>query len=174
MRVEGTGMILHDYTISALGHLAHSTQRDSANLPREAVDNAGRLLDAHGNSFKARVPLKGFGHIDLHWKSDDFSCALATFSIAEEMLSTDVVLSGLRPEADRKVQQAAYAMVQELCQSAGEQASDGLLRADQRPAVACIRWSTKERKGMDVVMDLEICLAAAFLEHALGSVKFLV
>jgi len=27
---------------------------------------------------------------------------------------------------------------------------------------------------MDVVMDLEICLAAAFLEHALGSVKFLV
>jgi hypothetical protein len=167
-------MILHDYTISALGHLAHSTQRDTASLPREAVDSAGRLLDAHGNSFKARVPLKGFGHIELRWKSDDLSCALASFSLDEEMLSTDAVLSGLRPEADRKVQQAAHAMVQELCQGGGEQASDGLLRANERPAVACIRWSTKERKGMDVVRDLEICLAAAFLERAFGSVKYLV
>jgi len=167
-------MILHDYTISALGHLARSTQRETANLPREAVDNAGRLLDAHGNLFKARVPLKGFGHIELHWKSDDFSCALATFSLDEEMLSTDAVLSGLRPEADRKVQQAAHAMVQELCQEVGEQASDGLLRAGERPAVACIRWSTKERKGMDVVRDLEICLATAFLERGFGSVKHLV
>jgi hypothetical protein len=118
--------------------------------------------------------LKGFGHIELHWKSDDFSCALATFLLDEEMLSTDVILSGLRPEADRKVQQAAHAMVQELCQSAGERATDGLLRADQRPAVACIRWSTKERKGMNVVRDLEICLAVAFLERGFGSVKHLV
>jgi hypothetical protein len=138
------------------------------------VKNAGRLLDSHANSFKARIPLRGFGHIELQWQSDDFSCALATFSIEDEMLSTDVVMSGLRPEADRKVQQAAHAMVQDLCQAAGEQSSDGLLRADQRPAVACIRWSTKERKGMDVVRDLEICLAVAFLERGFGSVTLLV
>src|SRR4030042_1975970 len=113
-------MILHDYTISALGHLARSTQRNTSSLPREAVDNAGSLLDNHANTFKARIPLRGFGHIELHWKSDDFSCALATFSLEEEMLSTDAVLSGLRPEADLKVQQAAHAMVQQLCQGAGE------------------------------------------------------
>jgi len=167
-------MILHGYTISALGHLADSSRQDTESLPRDAVVNAGRLLDSHANTFKARIPLRGFGHIELQWNSDDFSCALATFSLDDEMLSTDVVLSGLRPEADKKVQQAAHAMVQDVCQAAGERAADGLLRADQRPAVACIRWSTKERAGMNVVRDLEICLAAAFLERGQRSLKFLV
>ena len=166
-------MTVHDYTISALGHLARSARLDSTDLPREAVDNAGRLLDAHGNSYRARVPLKGFGHIELHWKSEDFSCALATFSLDEEMLSTDVILSGLRPEADRKVVQAAQAMVQDLCDAVGEPSTDGLLHADKRPAVACIRWSSQERKGMDVVRDLELCLAVAFLERGQRSARLL-
>ena len=167
-------MLLHSYTVSALGHLADSGKQDTENLPRAAVDNAGRLLDSHANTFKARIPLKGFGHIELDWQSDDYSCALATFSLDAEMLSTDVVLSGLRPEADRKVQEYANAMVERLCQAAGERATDGLMRANRRPAVICIRWSTRERAGMKVVRDLEVCLAAAFLEHGQRSLKFLV
>ncbi len=164
-------MILHHYTISAMGHQADSQEQDRSRVPRSAVEAAGRLLDRHGNSFQARIPLKGFGHIDLHWKSEDFSCALATFSVEDEMLSTEVILSGLRPDADRAVQQAAQAMVRETCESSGERASEGLLRADKRPAVACIRWSSREREGMDLVMDLEICLAAAFLDRSFQAGK---
>ena len=167
-------MLLHSYTISALGHLADLSKQDTANLPRGAVDNAGRLLDSHANTFKARIPLRGFGHIELDWKSEDYSCALATFSLDDEMLSTEVVLSGLRPEADRKVQETAHAMVEQLCQAAGEKASDGLMRANGRPAVIFVRWSTKERAGMNVVRDLEVCMAAAFLERGQRSLKFLV
>jgi len=164
-------MILHRYLISAVGYLTGSREQDSARLPRSAVENAGQLLDLRGNSFQVRLPLQGFGHIDLHWKSEDFSCALANFSFEGEMLSTEVVLSGLRPDADRKVLEAAQGTVQEVCESAGERAAEDLLRADKRPAVACIRWSTKERKGMDRVTDLEICLAAAFLERAFHTAK---
>ena len=164
-------MILHRYIVSAVGHLADSQELETSRVSRSAVEDAGRLLDLHGNTFQARLPLKGFGHIELHWKSEDFSCALATFSVEDGMLSTDVILSGLRPEADQKAQQSAQAMVQQVCESGGEQAAEGLYRADQRPAVACIRWSTKERKGMDLVMDLEICLATAFLYRAFRAVK---
>jgi hypothetical protein len=164
-------VILHRYTVSAVGHLADAREQDSIRLPRSAIENAGRLLDLHGNSFQARIPLKGFGHIELRWKSDDFSCALATFVVEDDMLSTDVVLSGLRPDADRKAQQSGQAMIQDVCKSVGETAAQGLFLADKRPAVACIRWSTKERKGMDLVMDLEICLAAAFLERGFHTSK---
>ena len=158
-------MILHRYIVSALGHLVDSGQRDSSRIPRSAVENAGRLLDANGNKFQARIPIKGLGHIQLDWRSDDYSCAMASFIAGEEMLSTDAILSGLRPDADRKVLESAQAMVRELCQSAGEKAADGIYRTDKRPAVACIRWSTQEREGMDLVEDLELCLAAAFLER---------
>jgi hypothetical protein len=164
-------MILHRYTISALGHLAGSSEQNCAALPRSAVEDAGRLLDRHGNKFQARVPLKGFGHVELRWKSDDFSCALATFTAEDDMLSTDVILSGLRPDADRMLQQSAQAMVRQVCQSGGEQAAEGIYHADKRPAVACIRWSAKEGKGMAQVMDLEVCLATAFLERAFDTVK---
>lgn len=167
-------MVVHSYTISALGHLAASGRLDTGNLPLEAVDNAGRMLDTHANTFKARIPLRGFGHIELDWKSEDYSCALATFSLEDEMLSTNVVLSGLRPEADRKVQEAANAMIEQVCQAAGEPAADGVLRATRRPAVMCIRWSSKEHTGMNVVRDLEMCLAAAFLDRGQRSLKYLV
>jgi len=88
-----------------------------------------------------------------------------------DILSTDVILSGLRPEADHKAQQSGQSMIQDVCKSVGKTAAEGLFRADKRPAVACIRWSTKERKGMDVVMDLEICLATAFLERGFDTAK---
>ncbi len=167
-------MIVHSYTISALGHLAHRSQQDTGNLPSDAIDNAGRLLDSHANTFKARIPLKGFGHVELDWKSEDYSCALATFSFEDEMLSTNVVLSGLRPEADRKVQQSANAMIEQVCRAAEVPAADGLLRATRRPAVLYIRWSSKEHTGMSVVRDLEMCLAVAFLDRGQRSLKFLV
>ncbi|MFB3776831.1 MAG: hypothetical protein ACE141_04445 [Bryobacteraceae bacterium] len=158
-------MILHRYTVSAVGHLADWREMETSRLPRSAVEDAGELLDSHGATFQARIPVKGFGHIELRWKSEDFSCAVATFAAEDDMLSTDVVLSGLRPEADGKAQQAGQAMIRDVCKSASEVATDGLLRADKRPAIACIRWSTRQRTGMDLVNDLEICLAAAFLER---------
>jgi hypothetical protein len=167
-------MILHSYTISALGHIADSSKRDTDDLPADAVNNAGRLLDSHASTFKARIPLKGFGHIELDWRSEDYSCALATFSLDDEPLSTNVILSGLRPEADRKVLQSAYAMIRQVCETAEERPADGLLRVTQRPTLACIRWSTRERTGMNVVRDLEMCLAAAFLDRGFKSTRFLV
>ncbi len=142
-------------------------------MPRSAVENAGRILDHRGNSFQARLPLGDFGHIELRWKSDDFSCALATFAADNEMLSTDVILSGLRPEADLNAQQSGQGMIQELCTDAGETVAEGLFQAKERPALICIRWSTKERKGMDMVRDLEICLATAFLERGFQASKWM-
>jgi hypothetical protein len=138
---------------------------------RPAIENAGRILDSKGSSFQAVMPLPGFGQIELRWKSDDFSCALVSFVADGEMLSTDAILSGLRPEADRKVQQAGHALIQDLCNSSSESAAEGVLGADRRPAIICIRWSTAERKGMNLVRDLEMCLAIAFLERGFQTAK---
>jgi hypothetical protein len=166
-------VVLHEYTISALGHLAGYRERETAKLGLSAVEGAGMLLDRHGGVFQARMAVKGFENLKLHWKSEDYSCALATFSADEEVLSAAVIMSGLRPEADAKVRGAAQGMIESFCRAAGEPASDGLMRADKRPMVACIRWSTKDRKGMSEVRDLEVCLAAAFLARAFDNVKWL-
>jgi hypothetical protein len=87
------------------------------------------------------------------------------------MFSTVVILSGLRPEADSKVQIAIQGMLNEVCLAAGETVSDDLLKMDRRPAVACIRWSSSEEKGMDVVRDLELCLAAAFVQRGFNALQ---
>jgi hypothetical protein len=165
------GVKLRRYTVSALGHLVDSRNDDSSSLPRSMVEDAGRMLDLRGNNFQAQLPWKGAGQVELRWKSDDFSCALATFVADGDMLSTDVILSGLRLEPDRKAQQDGQAMIQELCDGAGETAAEGILRADKRPAVVCIRWVTSERQEMDLVKDLEMCFAAAFLERGFQTAR---
>ncbi len=164
-------MILHEYTISALGHLANSKEQDLAALPRDAVGNAGRLLDRHGNKFQATIAGSGSDGFRLQWESDDLSCAKATFSAGQEMLSTNIILSGLRPEADRRLLAATHEMLKDICRAAGATASDGLLKLPHRPALVYVRWSSREEKGMDVVRDLEVCLAAAFLERGFEAVR---
>ncbi len=166
-------MVLHEYTVSALGHLASYRERDTSRLSRAAVEGAGVMLDKHPGSFQARLAVKGFQDLSLMWKSDDYSCALASLVDGEEVLSAAVVLSGLRPEADAKVLAAAQQMIDEFCRVAGAPASDGLRQAVKRPMLASVRWSTVERKGMPEILELELCLAAAFLERAFENVKWL-
>jgi len=166
-------VVLNEYTISALGHLAGHRERESSRLSRAAVEGAGVMLDKHAGSFQARVAIKGFQDLSLTWKSDDYSCALASFADGEEVLSAAVVLSGLRPEADAKVLAVAQQMIDGFCRAAGEQASDGLRQAVKRPMLASVRWSTSERKGMSEILELELCLAVAFLERAFDNVKWL-
>lgn len=166
-------MVLNEYTISALGHLAAHRERDTSRLSRAAVEGAGVMLDKHVGSFQARLAIKGFQNLSLTWKSDDYSCALASFVEGGEVLSAAVVLSGLRPEADAKVLAAAQKMIEDVCRAAGAPASGGLHQAVKRPMLASIRWSTSERKGMPEILELELCLAAAFLERAFENVKWL-
>ncbi len=166
-------MVLNQYTISALGHVAALREHETSALGRSAVKRAGELLDQRGSSFEARVVLRGFGDLRVNWTSEDYSCALAIFSVDDEVLSADVILSGLRPEADEKARAAALKLIGDFCLSTGETPADGLARAEKRPMVACIRFSTSERKGMSQVRDLELCLAAAFLERAFENLKWL-
>jgi len=49
---------------------------------------------------------------------------------------------------------------------AEERAFEDLLKIGERPALASIRWSSESRKTMDLLADMEVCLAAAFLERA--------
>lgn len=159
-------MIIHGFTISAFGHCADRRQFDSARLVRAAVGYLISLLDKHGNSFRAKIPLKGAGHIDLRWTSDHLSCGIGTFYAEGELLSTNVMVSGISAEADRKALETAQAALSKVCSAAGAEAAQELLLIDKRPALATIRWTTRSRRLMDLVGDMEICLAAAFLERA--------
>ena len=62
-----------------------------------------------------------------------------------------------------KTGQTALAKV---CRAAEENAHEDLLKIGERPAVASIRWSSESRKTIDLLADMEICLAGAFIERA--------
>ena len=124
------------------------------------------LLDRHGDNFETKMPLKGIGEIELRWFSAHLSSGTATFFADGEPLSTNVMVSGIRPEADSEALAAAHSTLLKFCKAAGERASDALLRIEERPALASVRWSARDRREMEAVLDIEICLAAAFLERA--------
>jgi hypothetical protein len=159
-------MIFHGYTISALGRCANKEKHDSDKLAREAVEFFGAFLDRHGNKFQAVIPLKGVGRLDLDWTSDHLSCAMATFASEGELLATDVIVSGISPQADMGVLKFGQTALENVCGMAEESVFEDLLKIGERPALASIRWSSESRKTMDLLADMEVCLAAAFLERA--------
>jgi hypothetical protein len=162
-------MIIHGFAISAFGHCAEKSEHESAKLVRSAVGYLTSLLEGHGNSFHAKIPLKRVGYIDLRWTSEHLSAGIGTFYVEADLLSTNIMVSGINPAADQKVLETGQSALRKVCETAGERVADDLLRIQERPAVATIRWSTRDRKAMDLVADMEICLAAAFLEQAFKS-----
>jgi hypothetical protein len=166
-------MIIHGYTVSALGRLADTREHNSTHVPRRAVEGASRLLGVNGREFVARLGMKGLENVDLHWKSSDYSAALVTFAEDKDLLSTVVIVSGVRPEADRQALEAAQAMLRSVCETVGETAAEDLLQASERPAVVSIHWATRDHKAMSLVKDMEICFATTFLERAFASAKLM-
>ena len=122
-------MIIHGYTVSALGRLADTREHNTTQVPRRAVEGANRLLGVNGREFVARLGMKGLENVELHWKSTDFSAALVTFAEDNDLLSTEVIVSGIRPEADRQALEAAQVMLRSVCETVGETAAEDLLRA---------------------------------------------
>ncbi len=162
-------MIIHGYVISALGHCANQRDYDSTKLHRPAVDYLAKFLATLGSHFRAGIPIKGLGQVDLDWSSASSSCGTGTFYSKGELLATDVIVSGIKPDEDQRALEAAQNTLEEICGEAGEGVEEELLIIPQRPAMASIRWSTKELKAVDLVGDMEVCLAAAFLERAVSS-----
>ena len=159
-------MIFHAYTISALGHCANREKHDTGKLARDAVGFFAVLLDRRGNKFQAVIPLKGVGNLDLDWTCDHLSCAMATFSSQGELIATDLIVSGIAPQADMATLKTGQTALGKVCRAAEENAHEDLLKIGERPAVASIRWSSESRKIIDLLADMEICLAGAFLERA--------
>jgi hypothetical protein len=160
-------MIVHGFTISAFGRLASRHRIETAKLARGAVDYLTSVLESHGNEFQVQIPLRGCGHIDLHWQSEHFSCALANFLSEGQLLATAVVVSGMRPQADQKVLRMGQTALENVCSAAGQAGpADELEHIQARPALASIHWSGEDRRKMELLGDVEICLAAAFLERS--------
>lgn len=160
-------MIIHGFTISAFGHCAGKQLHDSRKLTRPAMSYLTSLLESHGNEFQLQIPMRGVGQIDLHWNSDHLSSGLGSLSAGGDLVSTIVIMSGINAEADQKTLAMAQTALENVCGAAGkEPPARDLLEIKDRPAVATIRWSALERKAMTLLTDMEICLAAAFLERS--------
>ena len=160
-------MIIHGFTISAFGHCAGKQKYDSRKLARNAVSYLTSMLESHGNDFQLNIPMKGIGEIELRFTSENLSCALVTFSAGDELLSTNVIASGIKPEADTKALEMGQVALKNVCEAAEEEVpAEDLLRITERPALATIRWTTRDRKTMDLLADMELCFAAAFLERS--------
>lgn len=159
-------MTIHGFTISAFGHCAGRQNFDSNKLSRNAVEYLMSLLDSHGGNFNLKLPLKGVGQIELQWTSEHLSWAMASFVHKDELLSTLVMVSGINLEADQHALEMAQAGLEDVCRAIGEQPQDDLIRIVERPSVATIRWATSDRRTLDLISDMETCLAAAFLERA--------
>jgi hypothetical protein len=159
-------MTIHGFTISAFGHCASKQNFDSNKLARNAVVYLTSVLDSHGGNFNLKLPMKGVGEVELQWTSEHLSWAMASFITKDELLSTLVMVSGINLEADRQALEMAQSALEDVCRALGEEPHDDLLQIAERPSVATIRWATPERRTLDLITDMETCLAAAFLERA--------
>jgi hypothetical protein len=159
-------MTIHGFTISAFGHCASKQNFDSSKLARNAVTYLMSVLDSHGGNFNLKLPMKGVGEVELQWTSEHLSWAMASFINKDQLLSTLVMVSGINLEADQHALEMAQAALEDVCKAAGEQPQDDLMQIAERPSVATIRWATSDRRTLDLITDMETCLAAAFLERA--------
>ncbi len=159
-------MIFHEYTISAFGHRADEKKYDSTKLGREAVDWLTALLERNGNEFRREILLKGVRNLELHWLSENLSCTTASLYIGGELLSTSVLVCGLSPAADERALSQQQARLLRACTAVGKSAGMDLLLLPERPAIATIPWLPQPGKGMDLITDMRICLAAAFFERS--------
>jgi len=167
-------MIIHGFTISAFGHCAGKQEHDSRKLARNAVGYLTSLLDSYGNEFQLNVPMKGVGEIELRMSSKHLSCGMASFSAGGELLSTNVMVSGVNLEADKEALRMGQVALTNVCAAAEEAPpADDIVNILERPSLATIRWTTRDRKMMDLLADIEICFAAAFLQRAFRGAEIL-
>ncbi len=132
------------------------------------------LLDSHGNEFQLSVPMKGVGEIELRMSSKHLSCGIASFSSGSELLSTNVMVSGINLEADKEALRMGQVALTNVCAAAEEAPpADDIVNILERPSLATIRWTTRDRKTMDLLADMEVCFAAAFLQRAFRGAEML-
>lgn len=164
-----------DYTILPNGEKHSKRKHYSEMLVRSAVDVFAQAMLPSPCDFRAPIPVREFAHIQLQFTSTDPASALATFWAPErgqtEMvpLTTSVLLRGTDRHAEKQAQIAAQGLIVKLLRDAGaidagmEPAYD-LIGLPERPMIASIVIYPGRHPDMQVIADMETCLAAAWFE----------
>jgi hypothetical protein len=160
-------MIIHVFTISAFGHCASKQEWDSRKLAGKGLDHISGLLGNHGADFRLSIHLKGVGDVDVRMAAEHPSSGTVSFLAGGELLATNVMVSGINEDADKRALEMGQVALRKVCEAAGQDApGEDLIRILDRPAVASLRWSTREWRTLELLADLEICVAAAFFDRA--------
>jgi hypothetical protein len=160
-------MIIHAFTISAFGHCASKQEYDSRKLAGKGLDHISWFLSNHGADFCLTIHLKGVGDVEVRMTAEHPSSGTASFLAGGELLATNVMVSGINGDADKRALEMGQVALRKVCEAAGQEPpGEDLIRILERPAVASLRWSTRDRQTLDLLADLEICVAAAFFDRA--------
>lgn len=160
-------MIIHAFTISAFGHCASKLAHDSRKFAGKGLDHIAGFLDNHGADFRLTIHLKGVGDVEVRMTSEHPSNGTASFFADSELLATNVMVSGINGDADKVALEKGQVVLRKVCEAVGQgPPGEDLIGIVDRPAVASLRWSTRDWRTLELLADLEICVAAAFFERA--------
>lgn len=156
-------MIFHDITIVA-GQRVSARQHESSSLVRAAVEVFRDMLERYRNGFERPIPIDNFRHIRLRWTSEKTGAALATFWSGQVPLTTSALVSS--SEADRECLASLHGMLLRLFHGSPVEPGFDLLAVTERPLIASavLPIPPSLRHDMEVVADMETCMAAAFFE----------
>jgi hypothetical protein len=159
-------MHFFDYTIIA-GSRRSRRVHESTALVLAAVEVFRDLLERHGSEF--RVPVPRVPEIELHWTDAGDGVAYATFYIAagNSPVTTSGLLTGRDSQAEAQVVQSLQSLIVQLHADTPLEPSWELTEITDRPViVSLILPSTivAGKKAIELVGDMETCLAAAYFE----------
>lgn len=155
-------MRFYDYTIVA-GEPWSRREHDSMAMVRRAVAIFGRMLDAHGTSFREAIPYsQGY---ELQWTLYGSGAALATFWFGGVPVTSSLLFAGVDPDSECEMLERVEGLLQTGGAAAG--AGQPLRAITERPVILTIVLPSAIGAGQEaigIIADMESCLAAAFFE----------
>ena len=118
-------------------------------------------------NFRSRVPSPGTAVIELEWTTRDW-VPLATFSANNVPISTSLLLFGADPEWEREALGAFQQMIEEFCDRMALEPGRDVEGVSDRPAILSVPWPSEDHESVELVAEMETCLAGAFFEEIAG------
>jgi hypothetical protein len=160
-------MIFHDVTIQ-IGSISSRRVHDTTTLVPAAVEIFRLMLEEGGENFRVPMPVDGIEHIELNWTQLG-SAAVASFFSRGVPVTTSALASGLDDDDDRRAMAGVQSLVMHFYGDSPAEPGFDLSTYGDRPAIATLAIPVPVSPDIQLIADMETCLAAAFFLSVLES-----
>jgi hypothetical protein len=159
-------MIFHDVSIR-IGSVASRRAHNTTALFPGAVEVFSSMLERYGDQFREPLPVEGLEHIELHWTQLG-TAAVASFYSRGAPATTSALAPGLAAEDDRRAFDGIQALVMHFHGDSPTEPGFEVATISERPVIATLPIPIPPSPDIQLIADMETCLAAAFFLSILG------